>query len=102
MNPKNLFIVNTVDRPDARHIAELQSDGKLHYLHPELRPWPPMPPERATPLRDFGFTFSTLSNGKIWCVLTHETTAKYPDGARREWQGEPVFALEPDFTLQND
>lgn len=89
IDPDRLYIVNEVDRPDQRHVAYLVN-GKLSYLEIE---WYPMAlTERATPLADFGFSFEQVGHG-VLCTIVRDSTATYPDGTRRQWQGAFGFVL---------
>lgn len=94
IKPDRLYIVNCVDRPDPRHVAELRGT-KLHYI---AIAWPPMPlTVWATPLADFGFVFQQTKRGLL-CMMPTDTSsrAKYPNGELRGWQGERAFIVKPD------
>lgn len=91
IKPENLYIVNSVDRPDPRHVAHLFR-GKLRYIAIE---WEPMDfTKSATLLADFGFEFKRTAEGLV-CMLPPgaKSKAKYPDGTRREWQGAQAFLV---------
>lgn len=90
IDPDCLYIVNEVDRPDARHVAYRISPRRLRYTEIE---WQPMAlTKRSTPLADFGFTFREIPMGLL-CCQTEKSRAKYPDGKTRPWQGDPVFIV---------
>lgn len=90
-----LFIVNSFDRPDPRHVAEMRADGKLYYIHPELKDekkFHGMSPDHATPLEDFGIKVEFIGN----CLegsKTEKSKAKYSNGTPREWQGQTKFSI---------
>ena len=90
-----LYIVNRVDRPDARHVAR-ERGGKLYYVHPDLRnvkTYHGMSMQDATPLEDFGVLYA-VRNGKITAEQLTFSGATYSDGKPRQWQGEKFFTIE--------
>ena len=91
------WIVNHVDRPYPRLVAELRSDGYLHYIHPDLIKWPPMDLQEgvSTPLEDFGIAIEAMADGSIRGRKTGVSTATYFDGwTPRQWQGDCEFILQ--------
>lgn len=87
------YIVNCVDRPCERHIAEMRADGLLYYIHPDLanaEHYAGMGNRGATPLGEFGVTFQ-ITGGKFIGEKVTESTATYPDGKPRDWQGMNQF-----------
>lgn len=89
-------ILNTIDRPDRRMVVEI-IEGKAYYMsraeEPRMKSYDGMTPRPdTTSLEDFGFTIVELG-GKIRCVKTRPSVARYSDGGVREWQGETSFDL---------
>lgn len=87
-----LFVVNTFDRPDQRHITIRKADGLLYYLHPELEQWKGMSVTTATPLEDFGVACH-VELGILHGIAGGESTATYTDGRPRKWQGAERFSF---------
>ena len=89
---KEFFIVNTVDRPCEDMIAFKREDGKLCYAssEPRLRGYDGMDASRATPLGDFGLDID-IRNGRLVGRVVRGSTARYPDGLPRPWQGSNEF-----------
>lgn len=90
------FIVNDIDRPYERLIAEMQDNGTLCYVHPEMRKYKEyknMSADRATQLEDFGITAVETEN-EIFFVKTMNSLAKYSSGEPREWQGSENFSIK--------
>lgn len=73
----------------------MRDDGKLYYIHPELKHikhYHGMPADLATPLEDFGIKVEFIGN----CLegsKTEKSKAKYSDGKPREWQGQTKFSI---------
>lgn len=92
------FIVNEVDRPTQSLIAELRG-GKLHYIAENLIDFPPMFPDRATPLERFGVGLH-LRETETERILTGSifgpSQATYQGGTPRPWQGSPHFTINID------
>jgi hypothetical protein len=85
------FIVNDFDRPCPRLIAYMCDDGNLRYVNRDVR-------QRCGSqgissdnicLSMFGFR---LNNGHFTQV--EESSATYPDGHPRPWQGLTQFSIE--------
>ena len=90
---KEFFIVNEVDRPREDLIAFKQPDGRLAYAVadiPRLRGCDGMDAGRATPLGDFGLDID-IRNGRLIGRVVRGSTARYPDGLPRPWQGSREF-----------
>ena len=89
------FIVNDFDRPDEERIAGKGVDGKFYYIHPVLRMvtayWG-MTPENPTPLELFGISIAVIG-GEFRGCYNNESTATYPDGSPRRWQGQSLFSF---------
>jgi hypothetical protein len=87
------YIVNSFDAPIPRLIAEKVGD-QLFYIHPELREkWKNQGltlHSEATPIENFGIHFA-IKDGMFHGQFLSESTATYPDGRRRVWQGDPNF-----------
>jgi hypothetical protein len=91
-----LRIVNSMDRPCPRLVAEERADGLLYYIHPDIRDnksYHGMSAAEATPLEHFGFEVE-VHPGFILCVQVRKSTATYPSGASREWQGNSYFTID--------
>lgn len=86
------IIVNDVDRPDERHVAQVL-DGKAYYIHPDLKHWHALDIHNGTDLKAFGFSFQYNSND-ITFVKTKKETATYANGKLRLWQGSPTFSYK--------
>lgn len=86
------YIVNDVDKPSERHVAELVRDVELRYLSEDLRRWPPMSKARATRMEDFGFVVVEEGN-MVRFSKVGESVALYRDGTLRQWQGAAEFTL---------
>lgn len=93
MTQPRFFIVNHFDRPGPRLIAEKREDGKLYYVHPELRHkkqhWG-MTSHDATPVEDFGITL-VIDGHLLRGAQNRDSVATYPDGGKRQWEGAGVF-----------
>lgn len=92
---RSFYIVNTFDRPYERLIAEARK-GMLFYVHPEMQAeWKdvPMSMDEATPLEDFGIEV-TINEGVFHGDWNKRSTATYPNGRRRFWQGHPQFSFD--------
>lgn len=89
---KEFFIVNTVDRPCEDMIAFKLPDGRLAYATdiPRLRGYDGMDASRATPLGDFGLDID-IRNGRLIGRIVRGSTARYPNGLTRPWQGSREF-----------
>jgi hypothetical protein len=97
VDPTTLYIVNTMDRPCERLIAEQREDGLLYYINPEMVPdWHNrgMGSGNATPLRDFGVNVRVSGDGFLVGQKLKPTSASYSDGRPREWQGSPSFEFD--------
>ena len=96
MDATNFYIVNDVDRPDARHVVQVvnETTRECEYLHEDLRDWGTMVlPDDAATLADFGFRVKIVGNtAKFRKCLG--SVAKYKDGKSRPWQGENYFELK--------
>ena len=91
-----LYIVNDIDRPHERLIAE-EREGLLYYIHPDLRDeWAsqPMSMADATPLSDFGLRTESLPGYLVGILFPKRATATYPDGRLRKWQGSNIFRFK--------
>ena len=91
---KEFFIVNAVDRPCEDMIAFKREDGKLCYAssEPRLRGYDGMDASRATPLGDFGLDVD-IRNGRLIGRVVRGSTASYPNGSTRPWQGSREFVV---------
>lgn len=91
---KEFFIVNTVDRPCEDMIAFKQPDGSLAYAADiqRLRGYDGMDASRATPLGDFGLDVD-IRNGRLVGRVVRGSTARYPNGSTRPWQGSREFDM---------
>ena len=89
---KEFFILNAFDRPCEDMIAFKQPDGRLAYAVdiPRLRGYDGMNAGRATPLEDFGLDVD-VRNGRLVGRVVRGSTARYPDGSTRPWQGSSEF-----------
>ena len=89
---KEFFIVNTVDRPCEGMIAFKLPDGRLAYATdiPRLRGYDGMNASRATPLEAFGLEVA-VKDGRLIGRVVRGSTARYPDGSTRPWQGSCEF-----------
>ena len=94
MDASDFYIVNDVDRPEARHVVQATGDGReCEYLHEELRDWGTMTlSEDAATLADFGFRVK-IEHGQAHFRKYLGSFAKYKDGRTRLWQGESYFVL---------
>lgn len=89
------FIVNDFDRPDEERIAGKGVDGKFYYIHPVLqmvKTYWGMTPENPTPLELFGISIAVIG-GEFRGCCNNESTATYPDGSPRRWQGQSLFSF---------
>lgn len=89
------YIVNDFERPAEKFVTELADDGKLYYIHPELRvKWSGkgLSAEEATSLEDFGI-HTTIKDGVIHGQFLTESIAGYRDGKPRRWQGDLRFSF---------
>ncbi len=87
------YIVNDVDRPDDRHVAQFVKDDELEYLHPDLRDWGRLDLEEShATLDEFGFNV-VIKEGEATFKKVRESIARYRDGKKRNWQGEYNFTL---------
>lgn len=93
----NFYIVNEFDRPCEKLIAEMWADGKLHYVHPELRKggrdYGGMSPDWATSLAEFGVEVK-IENGFFKGEVVRDSSALYEDGGVRRWQGSTSFRFK--------
>jgi hypothetical protein len=91
---KEYFIVNSFDRPCEGMIAFEQPDGRLAYAGwlPRLREYDGMDASHATPLEDFGLDID-IQNGWLVGRVVRKSTALYPDGSPRPWQGSEKFSV---------
>jgi hypothetical protein len=85
-------IVNTVDRPEPRLIAELRDDGLLYYLHRRIRRYTGLLPQESTPVEDFGIALTIIGN-TLYGTRTGVSKATYLDGRPRQWQGDTEFNI---------
>lgn len=95
---KMLYIINNTDCPDEKHLVYELPDGSGKYLSKRLRSeeyhFSKEQMAFATSLDTFGFTMSISdTTGKINCVQTRRSKAKYTDGKFRPWQGREFFAI---------
>lgn len=91
-----LYIANTFDRPDERHIAEKRLDGRFYYIHPTLCDEPVywgMTPNNPTPLEEFGIDVA-VDDGILEGRLVRESEATYDTGEERRWQGGSPFSFK--------
>ena len=92
MTTNDFYIVNDIDRPEPRLIAQ-ELDGALWYLNPEIRNlFPAMSTRHATRVKDFGIDLA-IADGCLVGELVRESTATYPDGKPRRWQGAITFRI---------
>lgn len=89
---KEFFIVNSTDKPCEDLIAFKRPDGRLAYAVDiqRLREYDGMYAGRATPLEDFGLEID-IQNGRLVGRVVCGSTARYPDGSTRPWQGSREF-----------
>jgi hypothetical protein len=88
------YIVNEIDRPCERLIAQMQVDGTLNYVNPEMRgkkQYLGMSADDATPVEDFGITLTLHKNGLRGSHDPEKSEATYKDGKERRWQGSREF-----------
>lgn len=92
---KRYAIVNDVDKPQRRHVAELVN-GKFYYMaraeDPYLKQFDGYPLEHPAWMEDFGFTIQETSERTLF-IMESESKAVYRDGKPRYWQGELCFSL---------
>ena len=91
---RQFFIVNQVDRPCERLIAERRGD-KLFYVHPELagkKEYHGMSMNDAVDVQDFGFELVVEGN-ELRGTQVYDSRAIYPDGKGRRWQGSQQFSI---------
>jgi hypothetical protein len=90
------FIVNEIDRPDDKHVAQLVNE-KLYYMsretNPEMKEFDGMETDQATPIEDFGFAVAEQGLLVYFIQDISLCHAKYSDGTNRTWQGIDQFAL---------
>jgi hypothetical protein len=93
-----LYIVNSLDRPDERHLAAwYPPSGRLRYIHPDLADRQeyfdmPATPD-ATPAERFGLEFRVLGD-LLQGARTYPSIATYRnDGRPRFWRGEVSFSF---------
>lgn len=93
MKAKNFYILNDVDRPDARHVIQIVDDH-AEYLHEDLRDWGDLrlPNESSSDLELFGFDVAIVG-GFAHFTQVKESSATYQDGKPRKWQGNKEFIL---------
>lgn len=95
MNEGDFYIVNTFDRPYPNHVAQCR-DGKLYYIHPELRDnklYKGMDAGEATRVANFGVVLRQTEQG-LHGSLEFPSTATYSDGRPRQWQGPKEWFIE--------
>ncbi len=87
----NLVIINDVDRPCESLICVVTHATPTrviaHYLS-DNRECRSTKPETVTPILKFGLLAVKDNDGKIWLDKVCPSTATYPDGALRHWQGD--------------
>lgn len=97
MNPKDLVIVNELDRPCVQLIAHIKANGRVGYLNNDVksRISGDYDAERTmTTLEQFGFDFNYNQDLKDFEYFkSKESTATYSDGRPRKWQGKEKFTL---------
>lgn len=90
---KNRYaIVNDVDRPCEEFVAQLTPSGKLRYMNPRLAHYPDFAADCATFLDDFGIVVIE-GDSIVTFVQAATSTATYPNGDRRYWQGSKFFQM---------
>ena len=82
-------IVNTMDSPSRRNVAEKRRDGSYAYMargeDKYLRRFDGMTPRRPTPVEDFGFDVEIVGSSAHFTKV-RESVATYEDGKLRHWQ----------------
>lgn len=96
MTPE-FYILNNIDKPEPRHVAQSISKTELVYIHEELRNWESRYGafnfrEETTNMQDFGFDIEIIDDMAVF-VKVKSSEAKYTDGGNRHWQGEYNFVL---------
>ena len=100
MKPKYI-ILDDVDRPYRWNVCRLLRSGKYAYIQPHSwAAWAKkkrFSGERGVPMEAFGF--EVIEQGKsVTFTMVRESTATYPDGSRRNWQG--IERVGHSFTLE--
>jgi len=96
------YIVNSTDRPNAKHVAQIiNSNGEAEYLHPSLRNWHKKKENgrlkithQSTPIQAFGIIYTSQEENMMTFKKVNKSHAHYKDGKIRRWQGEEEFTLE--------
>lgn len=97
-------IINDVEAPEARMLAlaiGMPGVAEVEYISPYHRPlqgkgyalsgW--------TDVATFGVEVSLTSDGELRVEQVRESTAVYPDGLRRRWQGQELEMIRIRPTL---
>lgn len=90
------FIVNEVDRPCERLIAEKRGEF-LFYIHPDMQEdWHdcPMETKDATPLESFGVVAQADGKHFFGVLFPKRAAATYFNGEPRKWQGSAIFRFK--------
>lgn len=99
MKPK-YAIVNEIDAPIARHIAQLTPIGYCYMSRNKdgyLKKFDGMKPVRPTPIEDFGF--AVMERGKtVTFVRCADCVATYSDGLPRRWHDDFKQIVWPKVT----
>jgi hypothetical protein len=94
-------ILDDCDRPEAAMLVIVfghPARPTVEYINPEKRPLALRGrlsnfPNLFTPLTAFGMTALFEEDGALQVRPHGESTAAYPDGAPRRWQGRPIDAI---------
>ena len=97
MNPENLVIINTWDKPHPKLLMIENPNGKFVYINTDVRSRNTNEfdklPETAS-LKDFGFEAQyNEDKGEVEYIQTQGSVATYEDGREREWQGPTKFTF---------